>query len=74
MVNWTRNRVVNFSAAFAQSYVELLVALDGQQYDQALFLKYLADAGLVNDVSQDGSEEEITERRRKRWDSYLAPH
>ena len=71
MVNWTRNRVVNFSAAFAQSYVELLVALDGQQYDQALFLKYLADAGLVNDVSQDGSEEEITERRRKRWDSYL---
>ena len=71
MINWTRNRVVNFTPRFAGAYVELLVGIDGQPYDQALFFKFLADAGIVNDVSQEGSEEEIAERRRKRWDSYL---
>ena len=71
MVSWTRNRVVNFTSQFAHSYVELLVGLDGKSYDQALFFKFLADAKIVNDVSQEGSEEDVAERRRKRWDSYL---
>ena len=71
MVSWTRSRVVNFGEGFALPYVELLVELDGQPYDQALYFKHLADAGVVSDVDQTGSEAEIQELRAKRWDSYL---
>lgn len=71
MVAWTRNRVVNFSESFATRYVRVLVELDGQPYDQPLFFKFLADAGVVRDVSQGATEEETEERRSKRWDSYL---
>ena len=71
MVNWTRSRVVNFTAGFALPYVGLLVDLDGQPYEQAQYFKYLADAGIVNDVDQEKSEAEIFELRAKRWDSYL---
>lgn len=71
MVSWTRNRVVNFGEGFALPYVRLLVELDGQPYDQALYFKYLADAGVVNDVPQTGSQADIQGRRSTRWDSYL---
>lgn len=71
MVAWTKNRVVNFGAGFAERYIQLLVALNEQPYDQALFFKLLADAGLVKDVSQLGDEQDVAARRRKRWDSYL---
>ena len=71
MVNWTRSRVVNFTAGFALPYVGLLVDLDGQPYEQAQYFKYLADAGIVKDVDQEKSEAEIFELRGKRWDSYL---
>ena len=71
MVNWTRSRVVNFTAEFALPYVRLLVELDGQPYEQAKYFKYLADAGIVNDVDQERSEAAVLELRSKRWDSYL---
>ena len=71
MVRWTRNRVVNFGEGFALPYVKLLVELDGQPYDQALYFKYLADAGIVDDVPEAASEAETNVRRGKRWDSYL---
>ena len=71
MVNWTRSRVVNFTAGFALPYVGLLVDLDGQPYEQAQYFKHLVDAGIVNDVDQEKSEAEIFELRGKRWDSYL---
>ena len=71
MVNWTRSRVVNFTAEFALPYVRLLVKLDGQPYEQAQYFKYLADAGIVNDVDQERSKAEIFKLRGKRWDSYL---
>ena len=71
MVNWTRSRVVNFTAGFALPYVRLLVDLDGQPYEQAQYFKHLVDASIVNDVDQEKSEAEIFELRGKRWDSYL---
>lgn len=71
MAAWTRNRVVNFSRDFAEPYAKVLVELDGQPYDQAYFFKRLVDAGIRQDVSQEGSEEGISQRRFKRWDSYL---
>ena len=71
MVNWTRSRVVNFTAEFALPYVGLLVDLDGQPYVQAQFYKHLADVGIVSDVDQEKSEAEIVALRAKRWDSYL---
>lgn len=71
LVAWLRNRVVNFRRDFAEGYVKVLVALDGRPYDQSLFFKLLADEGLIGDVVQTGTPEQVAARRAKRWDSYL---
>lgn len=62
MVAWTRSRVTNFGPDFARRYIGVLVALDGQPYDQAAFFHALVEAGVREDVQAEDAQD--------RWDAY----
>jgi hypothetical protein len=63
MITWKRERVRNLFEDFADALVSVLVANDGQPYDQVEFFRQLAATGIVTDPGDD-------EKRFKRWDSY----